>query len=68
MDPGDALDQDRLAGAVVASERGHLASRHIKTDVHKGLHWPKVLVHPFQPQEGLAGHGGSRRWVLCQWS
>ena len=33
VDPGDALDQRRLAGAVVADERHHLARAHLEVDV-----------------------------------
>ena len=40
----DALDERRLAGAVVADERHHLAGAHLEVDVREGLTEPKVLV------------------------
>ena len=35
VDPGDALDQGRLAGAVVADERHHLAGADLEVDVRR---------------------------------
>ena len=37
VDAGDALDQRRLAGAVVADERHHLAGSHLEVDVGERL-------------------------------
>ena len=37
MDPGDTLDQRRLAGAVVADERHHLAGADLEVDVSQSL-------------------------------
>ena len=36
VDPGDALDQRRLAGAVVADEGHHLAGVHVEVDLMQG--------------------------------
>jgi hypothetical protein len=64
MDPDDALDQDRLAGTVVAGERGDLAGWHIEVDAHERLHRPEVLVDPAQAQEGLDRADRLDRWPL----
>jgi hypothetical protein len=57
VDPGDALDQHRLPGAVVAGERGDLAGRHVEVDADECLHGPEVLVDPAEPQERLGASG-----------
>ena len=38
VDPGDALDQRRLAGAVVADQRHDLAARHVEVAPRQRLH------------------------------
>ena len=43
VDPGDALDQRRLAGAVVADERHHLACADLEVDVRQRLHGAEDL-------------------------
>ena len=54
VDPGDALDQHRLARAVVAGQRGHLAGRDVEIDVDERLHRAEVLVDPVQPEQWFA--------------
>ncbi len=63
VDPGDALDQHRLPGAVVAGERGDLPGRNVEVDADERLHRPEVLVDPAEPQERLraSGRRGRRR-------
>ena len=41
---GDALGQDRLAGAVVSAEGGDLAGRKVEIDSEKGLDGTEVLA------------------------
>ena len=43
VDPGDALDQRRLAGAVVADERHDLARPHLEVDVLERVHRAEAL-------------------------
>ena len=43
VDPGDALDQRRLAGAVVADERHHLARADVEVDVGQRLDRAEAL-------------------------
>ena len=44
VDAGNALGQHRLAGAVVAAQRGDLAGREVEVDVVQGLDGAEVLV------------------------
>ena len=55
IDPGDALGENGFAGAIVPTERGHLAG--IKVQVHVGqcLHRAKVLADAAGLEEGLPG-------------
>ena len=53
MDPGDALDQHRLPGAVVSGQRRHLTAREVEVDVREGLHRTEVLADAAQAQERL---------------
>ena len=48
---GDALDQRRLAGAVVADERHHLARAHLEVDAERACTAPKVFVTPCELEE-----------------
>src|SRR5581483_10506005 len=57
MDPGNALDQRRLAGAVVADERHHLSGSGFEVDVHECLYRPEGLRHSAQLEQGSVGHG-----------
>jgi hypothetical protein len=43
VDPRDALDQRRLAGAVVTDERHDLAGADLEVDVIERLHRPEGL-------------------------
>ena len=43
MDAGDALDERRLPGAVVADERHHLAGAHLEVDVRERLNGAEGL-------------------------
>ena len=43
VDPGDALDQRRLAGAVVADERHDLARPYLEVDIRQRLHRAEAL-------------------------
>jgi hypothetical protein len=45
VDPGDPLDQRRLAGAVVADERHHLAGPDLEIDLVERLHRAEALRH-----------------------
>ena len=45
MDAGDAFDQDRFAGPVVAHQRGHLTGRHVKIDTGEGLDCSEVFFY-----------------------
>jgi hypothetical protein len=46
VDPGDALDQGALAGAVVADERGDRPSRTSRSTSRSTSTAPKLLVTP----------------------
>jgi hypothetical protein len=48
MDARDGLDHDRLAGTVVACQRGHLAGRDIQVDLRKCLNGTEVLADAAQ--------------------
>ena len=55
VDAGDALDQRRLAGAVVADERHHLACSHLEVDVGERLDRAEVLRHSAELEERFGG-------------
>ena len=57
--PGDALDQHRLAGAVVAGQRGDLAGGDVEVDVDERVHGAEVL--PDALGAGAAGCARRRR-------
>src|SRR5919109_1029954 len=59
VDPGDALDQRRLAGAVVADERHDLARTNLEVDPVERLHGAERLRGVFDLQERGVGH-----WAL----
>jgi hypothetical protein len=44
VDPRDALDQDRLAGAVITRERGHLPGGDLEIDVRERLDRTETLA------------------------
>ena len=56
MDPGDALDERRLAGAVVPDERHDLAGAHLEVDVREGLHGPERLREVADLEEWRVAH------------
>ena len=59
VDAGDAAGEHRLAGAVVAAQRGDLAGGEIEVDLIQRLHRTEVLVQAAHGQEGLAAcHDG----------
>ncbi len=58
VDPGDALDQRRLAGAVVADERHHLAGSHLEVDVGERLDGAEALRQVADLEQRC---GGGRR-------
>ena len=49
--PGDRLDRHRLAGAVVAGQRRHLARRDVEPDARQRLHGAEPLGHPAKRQQ-----------------
>ena len=54
VDPGDALCEHGLPGAVVAAQRGHLAIRKVEVDVVERLHGSEVLVElPYLEQHSV---------------
>ena len=57
VDARHALDQRRLAGAVVADEGGDLAGTHREVDLVQHLHRAEALVDPAQLQSIGSGHG-----------
>ena len=57
VDPGDRLDEGRLAGAVVADERHHLARIGEEVDVDERLDGPEALRDAAKLDRG--GFGGS---------
>ena len=59
VDPGDALDQRRLAGAVVADERHHLAVAHLEVDVGQRLHRAERLGDAAELEDGVRSPRGS---------
>ena len=46
--PGDALDERRLAGSVVAAQRDYLAGIDVEVDIGQRLHGTEVLRDPSQ--------------------
>ena len=62
VDAGDALDQRRLAGAVVADERHDLAVAHLEVDVVERLHRAEVLRDAAQ-LERRGGGGAHARFL-----
>ena len=67
VDPGDALDQRRLAGAVVADERHHFAGTYFEVDCGERLHRAEALRQVANLEKGAAvvdvgvvGHGHPR--------
>jgi hypothetical protein len=59
VDAADAFDEGRLAGAVVADERGHLAGAHRQVDGTEHLDGTEALLDPAQLQQRGGGHGVS---------
>jgi hypothetical protein len=57
MDAGDALDQRRLARAVVAHQRHDLARRHVEVDLVEGLHGTEALGDAAQLEDRGLVHG-----------
>ena len=51
VDPGDALDQRALAGAVVTHERGHAAGPDVEVDVVQHVHGAEALVDASEGQQ-----------------
>src|SRR5437879_13786842 len=55
VDPGDALCEHGLPGAVVAAQRGHLAIRKVEVDVVERLHGSEMLVElPYLEQRSVS--------------
>ena len=63
VDPGDALDHHRLAGPVVADERGHLACPYVQVHVDERLHRPEVLRDAAEAKERLCAVLAARHRV-----
>ena len=61
--PAMRLDRHRLAGAVVADERGHLAGRNFEIDVRERLHRAEVLRDALEAKEGIGAVLGARHRV-----
>ena len=59
VDAGDALDERRLAGAVVADERHDLARPNLEVDVGQGLHGAERLRDAAKLEEGMVAHESS---------
>ena len=59
VDAADALDEHRLAGAVVAGQGGDLPGRHDQVDVGQGLHRAEVLVQAAQLEQWRRPSGSS---------
>ena len=56
VDAGDALDERRLAGAVVPDERHDLAVAHLEVDVREGLHGAERLREVADLEEWRIAH------------
>src|SRR5262249_52623456 len=52
---GDHLDQARLAGAVVAADRQHLAAKHVEVDLAHRRDRAIALADPAQRQDRRGG-------------
>ena len=59
--PGQGLDQGRLAGAVVADDRQHLAREQVEVDAVEADDLAEGLDQPARRQHGLARVGEDRR-------
>ena len=55
--PGNALDERRLAGTVLANEAMHLAAGHRQVDAAQGTHARIVLDQPTNLQQGTGSVG-----------
>ena len=66
VDAGDALDQGRLAGAVVSDEGHHLSGPDLELDFRERLHRAEALRDPVKLEQrcGCRGtrHGWKGRW------
>ena len=60
-DSRDALDEHRLAGAVVTHQRGDLTGRDVEVDVDQRLHGPKFLSIAHLELELSGGPGSALR-------
>jgi hypothetical protein len=56
VDAGDAFDEGRLAGAVVADESHDLAARYVEVDLVQSLHGAEALRDALQLQDWCVGH------------
>ena len=56
VDAGDALDERRLAGAVVADERHDLAGPHLEVDIGQRLHGAERLREVADLEEWCVAH------------
>ena len=52
VDAGDALDEGRLAGAVVADEGHHLTGTDLEVDLVERLHGTEVFRHSPDVEDG----------------
>src|SRR4029078_10987497 len=50
VDPRDALDEHRLAGAVVAGQGGYLAGGYLEIDVDERVNGAEALAYAPKPQ------------------
>ena len=62
MNAGDALHQRRLAGAVVAQQRQHLAAVGLQADAFQRMHRAEALL---RVANGEDRSGGRAHWVLA---
>ena len=62
VDAGDALDQGRLAGAVVADEGHHLAGPDLEVDLRERLDGAEALRDPVELEQRTSMPGPSS-WV-----
>jgi hypothetical protein len=56
VDAADALDQGRLAGAVVAEKGKHLAAIGVEADALESMDRPEAFLRMADGQRGLGGH------------
>ena len=62
VDPGDALDQRALAGAVVAHQRGDLAAAYVEVHTAEHMDGPEALLDATQAEDRrVVGAGIPRR-------